>query len=93
MSFNLREQLSSQILKNETVTVKDLHGSLIRTDNIENYGERSIQRALKMFSQLDLIERESDNTFRNKRIDEKYIEKLEELNKEYKPMNNQVNYE
>jgi len=93
MSFNLREQLATEILNNETVSVNELYGNLLRTDKVKQYEKRTIQESLKMFTELDLIERESKTTYRNKRIDEKHCEKLEELNKEYEPTNIQVHYD
>lgn len=86
VSFNLREQLSRAILRRDTVTVQELHGNLLRTDNLENYTKRNLQYAIKYFKQLDLIEEVSPNTYRNKRIDTEYVQKLQSLNKEYEPM-------
>ena len=94
ISFNLREQLASQILENETVTVNELlENTLLRTDKVKQYHKRSVQRGLRIFNELGLIERISDTTYRNKLIDEQYVEKLNDLNKEYKPTNIERNYE
>lgn len=93
ISFNLREQLASQIFQRETVTVNGLYGNLLRTDEIKQYEKTTILKALRIFTKLDLIERVSNTKYQNKRIDEEYINKLEDLNKEYKPTKLLVDYE
>jgi len=85
ISFNLWEQLTREILKNETVTVNELHGKLLNIDTIESYDKRTIRRALQIFEEKDIINRISKSEVENKCINREYLEKLEELNKEYEP--------
>jgi len=85
ISFNLWEQLSREILKNESATVNELHGKLLNVDTIESYDKRTIRRALQIFEDKDIINRKSKSVVENKRIDQEYVETIDELNKEYNP--------
>ena len=85
ISFNLWEQLSREILKNESATVNELHGKLLNVDTIESYDKRTIRRALQIFEKKDIINRKSKSVVENKRIDQEYVETIDELNKEYNP--------
>ena len=85
ISFNLWGQLSREILKNESATVNELHGKLIRTDEVKEYEKDTIHNALQIFVQKDIINRISNTEYENKRIDQEYVETIDELNKEYNP--------
>ena len=85
ISFNLWGQLSREILKNETTTVNELHGKLYRVDEIKEYEKDTIHNALKIFEKKDIINRISNTEYENKRIDQEYVKRVNELNKEYSP--------
>lgn len=90
LSFNFREQLATIFFENEQMNTKELkEGRIFNTRyDIESYSPRQIDNGLKLFKELGLIEQITEGTYKNKSIDEKYIQELNEVceNSEYKPI-------
>lgn len=94
ISFNFREQLASFVWENERFTTQEAKNEFIFNTNAgEEYKERSIERALGIFQDLELIERIEHGVYRNKSINEEYIEELTMLNNGngYKPIEYPIN--
>ncbi len=87
ISFTLWNQLAKQIHENETVTVNELQGRLVKaeSDSVDSYKERTIQHALQTLVQKDIINRKSNCVYENKRIDKEYLDTLNELIDNYEP--------
>lgn len=92
ISFDLWEQLAREIMNRESVTVNELHGDLLRTDDIEPYEKRTIRKGIEIFEKKDIVNRKSKSVAENKRINEEYLDRLEELIEEFNPTKF-VNYE